>query len=67
MGLRRRPIFWGGVAFAVGSVGFVISVVLTVLTAGKLRMVSNVLGTLTALSLPAAIVWELALWIKKKI
>src|SRR3989338_4402205 len=65
-GNNMRPIFWGLIFFGVGAVGWVVSVVLTIVTLGALKFLTYIFGILFALSLPVALVWELALWIKKK-
>jgi len=61
-----RPIFWGLILFGVGAVGWVISVVLTVVTLGGLKFLTYIFGYLFALSLPVAGIWELIRWIKNK-
>ncbi|MEK7464297.1 MAG: hypothetical protein AAB617_00780 [Patescibacteria group bacterium] len=61
-----RPIFWGLILFAIGAVGWVISVVLAVVTFGKLKILANIFGIVFALSLPASLVLELISWFRKR-
>ena len=62
----RRSIIWGLIFFGIGAVGWVFSVVLTVVTIGKLKFLTYIFGTLLVASLPVGLVGELILWIKKK-
>ncbi len=61
-----RPILWGLIFFGFGAVGWVISVVLTVITLGAFKFLTYIFGILFALSLPVAVIWELAIWTKRK-
>lgn len=61
-----RPIFWGLILFGIGAVGWVISVVLAVITLGALKLLTYIFGILFALSLPVAGIWELILWVKNR-
>lgn len=57
-----RPIYWGLIFFGVGAVGWVISVVLAVVTLGAFKSLTYVFGIIFAVSLPVATVWELIIW-----
>ena len=60
----RRPIIWGLIFFGIGAVGWVFSVVLAVVSLGKLKILANIFGIVFALSLPVTGIWELILWFK---
>lgn len=62
----RRPIIWGLIFFGIGAVGWVLSVVLAVVTLGQLSWLANFFGWFAAGSLPAAVIGELILWIKNR-
>lgn len=64
--MKHKPIIWGLIFMVVGAVGWVFSVVLAVVTLGKLRMLANIFGYIAFFSLPIAIVWELLNKLKKK-
>ena len=61
-----RPIFWGLLVCVIGLIGWVISVVLTVVTLGSMRMLANIFGVLFIASVPVAAVFELIRWIRQK-
>lgn len=61
-----RPIFWGIILFLIGTVGWVFSVVLAVITFGAFKILTYVFGILFVASIPIALVFELARFIKNK-
>ena len=61
-----RPILWGIILFLISAVGWVISVVLAVVTLGAFKILTYIFGILFIASLPVAIILELIRWIKKK-
>ena len=61
-----RPIFWGLIFFGIGAVGWVVSVVLTVVSLGALKPLTYVFGILFLASLPVAAVLELIRKLKNK-
>ncbi|OGN04649.1 MAG: hypothetical protein A3B99_04030 [Candidatus Yanofskybacteria bacterium RIFCSPHIGHO2_02_FULL_44_12b] len=58
-----RPILWGIIVLVLSAIGWVISVVLNVVTLGSLRWVSNMFGIIALFSIPASVIWEI---IRKK-
>lgn len=64
--MHRRPIIWGLILFGVGAVGWVISVVLAVITLGKLSWLANMFGWFAVGSFIVGVGWELVLWIRRK-
>lgn len=52
--------------FGIGAVGWVISVVLAVVTLGAAKILTYIFGILFIASLPVALVVELILWIRKR-
>ena len=63
---KLRPILWGLIFFVIGAVGWVISVVLTIVSLGALVSLTYIFGTLMIASLPVAIVWEIFLKFRKR-
>lgn len=63
--MRHKPIIWGLIFFGIGAVGWVISVVLAVITLGSLKFLTYIFGYLFALSLPIGIVLEIILRLKR--
>lgn len=61
-----RPIVWGIILFLISAVGWVISVVLAVITLGAFKILSYVFGVLFVASLPIALIFQLFRFIKKK-
>ena len=59
-------IIWGIVFFLIGSVGWVLSVVLTVATLGKLAPLAGFFGALAIGSLPVAIILACLSRLKKR-
>jgi len=64
--LKIRPILWGLIFFAIGAVGWVISVVLAVVSLGALVSLTYIFGILMIASLPVVIVWEIFLKFRKR-
>ena len=61
-----RPIFWGIILMLIGAIGWVISVVLAVVTFGATKILANIFGIMFAISLPIALVAELIRWIRRR-
>lgn len=57
--MKNRPILLGIIVFVVSLFGWVVSVVLNVLTLGAFRWVSNVFGVLALVSIPLAVIVKL--------
>lgn len=57
--MKNRPILLGIIVFAVSLSGWVVSVVLNVLTWGAFRWASNVFGIMALISLPTAVIVKL--------
>ena len=54
-----RPIWWGILFFIIGALGWVIGIVFTAVSLGKLRVLANLFGYIAIFSLPTALVLEL--------
>ncbi|MEK9186374.1 MAG: hypothetical protein AAB885_02180 [Patescibacteria group bacterium] len=61
-----RPIFLGIVFFIIGAIGWVLSVVLAVVTLGKLKILATIFGILLIISLPIGILGELVRWLMRR-
>ena len=61
-----RPIFWGIILTVIGAIGWVISVVLAVVTFGAAKILTYIFGVLFIAGLPIAVIWELILKFKNK-
>jgi hypothetical protein len=55
----RRPIIWGLIFSGIGAVGWLFSVILAVITLGKLSWLANFFGWGALLSLIAGIILEI--------
>ncbi|MEK9157665.1 MAG: hypothetical protein AAB638_00590 [Patescibacteria group bacterium] len=55
-----RPIWWGVIFFVIGILGWVAGVVFAVVSVGKLRLLPNIFGIIAIISLPIALIAELA-------
>ena len=61
--MLRRPIFWGVTIFSIAVLGWVVAVIVSVLTAGALAFMANVCGYIAIGSLPIAGFLELIKWV----
>lgn len=61
-----RPIFWGLIIFLIGLAGWFVSVIFSVVTLGKFRLLANLFGYIMVASLPVALMGELIRRIIKK-
>ena len=55
-----RPIWCGVIFFVIGILGWVAGVVFAVVSVGKLRLLPNIFGIIAIISLPIALIAELA-------
>ena len=60
---NKKIIFWGAALLAIGILGWLLFVVLSVLTLGKFRDAANIFGYIGLLSLPASVV----VWLIRRI
>ena len=60
-----RPIFWGISIFIIGIIGWVISVVLAVVTLGSMKALANIFGIVVLASIPVGVAGEFIRWIKR--
>lgn len=60
--MKMRPIFWGLIFFAIGTVGWVISVVIAVVTLGAVKFLTYIFAAMFMLSLPVAGLFEFLRW-----
>jgi len=56
-----KPVLWGILAAVIGLVGWVVFIVLSVLTGGAFRFMANLFGWVGLLSIPASLVLKLIL------
>ena len=62
--MGNKWLMWGLIIFLVSGLGWFVSVILSVVTLGKLRMAANIFGMISAASIPLAIV--LAIFDRRK-
>lgn len=63
--MLRQPLFWGVVVFSVACLGWVVAIIVSVLTAGALRDMANICGYVAIGSLPVAGFLELIRWARR--
>ena len=61
-----KPVLWGILAAVIGLVGWVVFVVLSVITGGAFRIMANLFGWIGLLSIPASFLFKFLLRKKKK-
>ena len=61
-----RPILWGIILAVIGAIGWVTSIVLTVVSLGAFKFLTYIFGILFIISLPVAGIIELVRWLKNK-
>lgn len=64
--IARKPIIWGLIFFGISAIGWVLSVVLAVVTLGKLDWLANFFGWFGAGSLVAGVIWQIILYLSKR-
>lgn len=62
----KRPIVWGLLISLIGLLGLWTSIILSIVTLGKLQILGNFFGVLMVVGLPVAVVWELARYIRQR-
>lgn len=53
-----RPIWRGVIFFVIGALGWVVGVIFSAVTLGKLAVLPNIFGVMMILSLPVALIAE---------
>ena len=61
-----KPVLWGTLAAVIGLVGWVVFVVLSVITGGAFRFMANLFGWVGLLSIPASLLFKFLLRKNKK-
>jgi len=62
----KRPIVWGLLISLIGLLGWWASVILSIVTLGKIQKLANFFGILMITGLPVAVVWELARYVRRR-
>ncbi len=64
--MMKRPIFWGLIGFVVGLAGWLVAVILSVLTLGEFRLFAVVFGYLFIVSIPLGLLGEAIRWLFRR-